>query len=203
MPSTFTLHTAEFTDFKRDLERHLATGSLDALRAGGDRVGIKLDQLVREELPPATQSKAPPSPLVTDKQKRYWWAAMRAKADGKTDSKTAKAFPGWKAAWKKVDGHKVLVLSGGYKRTGKLPQSLTWEVIATSDHMQVRYGSNRVYAPYVLGDPDETDKNLRQARIHQGNWTPLVEIARDNIDVLTQAFIDGAMPVILRDLGAS
>lgn len=157
-----------------------------AITAGAERAGAKLDELVRTTLPPPRPSSGP-SPLVTDKQRRWWWATMHAKARGKS-----RALPGWKAVYKRVDGRKTLVISGGYRRTGKLVQSFTWQTVAMKGGAEVRYGTNRAYAPYVVGDPDDPDKRRRQARIHQGNWQPLILIAQQGEGQIAQAFIDGA-----------
>lgn len=193
--ASFTTDLREWKDFYADLMRHLQGGYVGALQAGGDRAGLKLDELVRTTLPPAKQSSGPN--LHTDKQRRWWWATMHAKAKGKS-----RALPGWKAVYRVVEGRKTLVISGHYKRTGKLMQSMTWETLVQGDTVTVRYGTNRVYGPFVVGDPEEADRNKRQAVIHRGNWTPLHVIAQQHLPAINDEFIAGATEVIRRDLGA-
>jgi hypothetical protein len=192
--ASVTLDLSAWVDFKRDLATYLESGMPDALIAGGERAGAKLDELVRTTLPPPKQSSTP-SPIHTAKQRRWWWATMHAKARG-----DSRALPGWKAVYKRIDGVKTLVISGGYKRTGKLMQSMTWEVRTQGLNVTVLYGTNRAYGAYVVGDPNDPDTRRRQALIHQSNWTPLVMIARQNVDVLAEAVIDGAYPVIRKHL---
>jgi len=191
----YTLNSTRLTEAMARL-RSFANGTyMQAIQAGGDRAGVKLDELARTALPPSTQSSKP-SPLRTKKQIRWWWATMHAKAKGKS-----RALPGWKAVYKKVNGRKVLIISGGYRRTGKLVQSLTWETRTISRGVEVRYGTNRAYAPYVIGDPDDPNKDKRQAQIHQGNWTPLHQIALQNLDALADEFIAGSTAEARRLLG--
>jgi hypothetical protein len=44
--------------------------------------------------------------------------------------------------------------------------------------------------------------HLRQAQIHQGNWTPLAQIAAAHLDSITEAFQAAAVRETARQLGA-
>lgn len=57
-----------------------------------------------------------------------------------------------------------------YKRTGTLGKSITTQVKkAGRGKVRISIGSDRDYAPYVIGDDQE------QSHYHRGNWTPIVE----------------------------
>jgi len=65
----------------------------------------------------------------------------------------------------------ALVGRGGvpYRRTGGLARSVTNDIAnLTPTSVDVVVGTDRPYAPYVIGTPDEG-----QSHYHQGNWTPL------------------------------
>lgn len=69
-----------------------------------------------------------------------------------------------------------------YDRTGKLGQSLAYELRETGDGgWQLVIGFTRDYAPLVVGDVDE------QAWIHLNVWTPLVDMVSTNIDPIVGA----------------
>lgn len=193
--ASVTVDLTQFNGFQAQLRQVLGPSQKLVLQVGGERAGAKIDELVRSVLPPGEQSSKP-SPLRTAKQRRWWWATMNAKAAGKS-----RALPGWKAVYKVVDGRKTLVISGQYKRTGKLVQSLTWIVVATNSSARVSYGSNRVYAPYVLGNPMDPDPSKRQALIHQSTWTPLHHIIYTHLNEINDQFLKGAMTEIERLLG--
>lgn len=55
------------------------------------------------------------------------------------------------------------VITVPYKRTGKLGQSWTWKVTATSSGLRGEVGTNMSYAHWV-------QRQGTQARIHRGNW---------------------------------
>jgi len=158
-----------------DMEQLLKYGLPEILRIAGNRAGATFDEVVRTELPPPVRTQRA-APYWTGKQRRWWWGTMHKKAQGKSQ-----ALPGWKAAYQVVDGRKTLVLSGGHVRTGKLVQSLAYEVRQAGDTTDVVYGTNRVYAKYVIDRED-------QATYHKGNWKTLQDMAADATPRVVAAF---------------
>lgn len=168
----------EWRAHQRKLEQFAQRDQQAILREAAELAGATFDEVVRSELPPPRRPQ-PQAPHWTDKQRRWWWGTMHAKAQGKS-----KALPGWKAAYKKKDGRKVLVLSGFYRRTGTLIKSLTYEVRQSGPNTDVVYGTNRDYAQYVI------DRN-RQAQYHRGNWKTLQQFAVEAAPRVRQAFSTG------------
>ena len=169
-----TFDIGEWKAYRRDMER--LYGNMPYIfETAGKTAGAKFDQLVREELPPPVRVQRQ-APYWTDKQRRWWWGTMHAKAQGKS-----KALPGWKAVYRQVNGRKTLIISGHYKRTGKLVQSLTYDVVTHADETLIRYGSNRLSAKYVIDQED-------QATYHKGNWRTLNAMAADYQDEVTLTF---------------
>lgn len=115
---------------------------------------------------PSQPSAGAPSPLITVKQKRWFFAAVKA---GK--------IPGWK--W--VDGHP----EGHYTRTGLLGQRMTESVERTGDGVFGYFGTNLGYAPWVIGPayPGETinGRTMYQARIHKGRWPRLPDFVEQHL----------------------
>lgn len=72
----------------------------------------------------------------------------------------------------KQQGKVFTMIAGGeipYRRSGRLGQSITSEVVeASPTSVTVSIGTNVIYAPRVIGDPQ-----TQQSPYHQGNWTPL------------------------------
>lgn len=158
------------------------------MRRGAERAGARFDGIVRTELPPPVR-KLPQAPFWTAKQKRWWWGTMHRKALGKS-----KELPGWKAVYRIVEGRKTLVISGGYKRTGTLIKTLTYEVKQTAASTDVIYGSNRAYAKYVIDRAD-------QATYHKGNWKTLQTFADESATAVVDAFDDSVQADIARRIG--
>lgn len=176
----------------RQLQRRIQQFTLQQqqviIRSAAEVAGAKFDEIVRSELPPPRRPLRQ-SHKWTARQRRWWWATMHAKARGES-----KDLPGWKAAYRKVDGRKRLVISGFYKRTGKLVQSLNYEVRQAWPVTDVVYGTNREYAPFVI-DED------RQAEYHRGNWKTLQQFLRDNQQKVLSAFEHAVEREIQRLLG--
>ena len=158
------------------------------MRFAGQRAGAAFDHDVRTALPPPVR-RQPAAPYWTAKQRRWWWGTMHAKAQGRSQE-----LPGWKAAYKKVNGRKALVISGAYKRTGTLVKSLAYEVRQTPTMTEIIYGTNRAYAKYVI---DATD----QATYHKGNWRTLQALARDSKAHVVQVFDETINAEIERRIG--
>ena len=169
-----TFNIGEWNAYKRDMER-LDNNLPDVFQKAGHMAGAKFDGIVRTELPPPVRRQKQ-APYWTTKQRAWWWATMRDKALGKS-----KALPGWKAVYRQVNGRKTLIISGHYKRTGKLVQSLTYDVVTHADETLIRYGTNRLYAKYVIDQED-------QATYHKGNWRTLNAMAADHQDEVTLTF---------------
>jgi hypothetical protein len=173
------LDLGQWNAYQRQIERLLKRDVSDVMRAGATRAAVTLDRIARTELPPPVRTR-PQAAHWTAKQRRWWWGTMRAKALGKSQ-----ALPGWKAAYRKIEGRTVLVISGSYKRTGTLVRSLTYDIRQTADMTEVRYGTNRAYAKWVI------DRES-QATYHKGNWATLQDMAERNAAKLQDAFADGA-----------
>jgi len=162
--ATFSL--GEWRDFTRDLEKFARTDQQKIIKRAAEQVGLTLDDAVKKKLPPKVRRQSV-AKYWTDKQRKWWWATMRAKADG-----TSNALPGWTAKWRTIKGRQVLVISGHYKRTGLLVRSLDFDVTQSASVTTVRYGTNVQYAKWVI-DLDN------QSKYHAGNWLTLqVEVQR-------------------------
>ncbi|MHC4617403.1 MAG: hypothetical protein ACYTEQ_06580 [Planctomycetota bacterium] len=172
-----TINVGEWRDFKRDLDRYAKRDQQRILRNAADQVGVTFDNVVKKKLPPNVR-KLKAAPHWTAKQRKWWWATMRAKADGKSNK-----LPGWKAKWRQIKGKKTLVISGGYKRTGTLVRTLTWDVEQSSTVTAVKYGTNVKYAKWVI-DLDH------QSKYHRGNWLTLQIEAQRATPLLRDVFAD-------------
>ncbi|GIV82073.1 MAG: hypothetical protein KatS3mg051_1427 [Anaerolineae bacterium] len=179
---------SEWQEHQRRLAQFAQREQLAVLREAAELAGAAFDEVVRSELPPPRRP-LPQAPHWTARQRRWWWATMHAKAQGRS-----KALPGWKATYRIVEGRKTLVISGFYRRTGKLVQSLTYEVRQSGANTDVVYGTNRAYAAYVI-DRD------RQAQYHAGNWKTLQQFATEATARVRQAFIAGIERGVARRLG--
>jgi hypothetical protein len=172
-----SLDLADWNDFKRDLEKLARKDQQRIARKAGEQVGVTFDDAVKKKLPPPVR-KLKVAQYWTDKQRGWWWATMRAKADGRSN-----ALPGWKARWRTVRGKKTLVISGGYKRTGLLVRSLTFDIVQARDATTVSYGTNVQHAKWVI------DLN-NQSKYHQGQWLALQTEARRQLPLLRDVFAD-------------
>ena len=173
------IDTRQWEQVRRLMTQVMTTDAKAIMDKGGQAAGATFDQAVRSELPPPVRRQAA-APYWTDKQRRWWWGTMHAKARGQS-----KALPGWKAVYRRVEGRKTLVISGAYRRTNTLVRSLTYAVTSTASAVSVTYGTNRLYAKYVL---DRTD----QAQYHKGNWKTLQQFAEDQQDAVRVAFESAA-----------
>jgi len=175
----FTHDTRDWQQVRRLMTQIVRTDAKAIMQKGGQAAGAKFDQVVRSTLPPPVRRQAA-APYWTDKQKRWWWGTMRRKALGQS-----RELPGWKAVYKRVEGRRVLVISGGYRRTNTLVRSLTYAVKATPTEVTVSYGTNRLYAKYVIDRAD-------QAQYHKGNWKTLQAFAEEHGDAVRAAFEQAA-----------
>jgi len=183
-----TVDLSECVAFDRDLRQLVQRDQQRVLHRAAEQVGVQMDDIARGEYPPEVRKRSV-AQYWTKKQTRWWWATMHAKAQGKS-----KALPGWKAVYRKVEGRKTLVLSGGYKRTGTLPRSLTYVVEDLPNGVQVVYGTNVKYAKWVIGPDDD------QAMYHKGNWTQLPALAQAHTGALQRVFETAVMNEIRRVL---
>lgn len=173
-----TLDLTQWEHFKARMEEAGILGGEQAknlVKEATTAAVVALDREVRKTLPPP-QIKKKAADFWTDKQFRWWWATMRAKALGKS-----RALPGWDAHYEIEDGRKVLVIDGAYKRTGTLIKTLTYKVeTGIKDNVafaRATYGTNRPYAKWVIDEDD-------QAEYHKGNWQTLqgfLRVAREPI----------------------
>ena len=161
----------------------------DVLDVAGKKTAEFIMQLVKSEYPPPQRKKSMNPPMLrTAKQKRWWWYWMNQIAEGNTPPDN---LLGWKASYKRVDGRKVLWIDAqsGYKRTGTLVRGITYTVDVNDDALEIQVGTGLAsimddrdvesYARYVIDVPPPDGQ---QARYHQNNWKPLVEIVNDNAD---------------------
>lgn len=174
-------------EHRRRLEQFARRDQQAILREAGELAGAAFDEAVRSELPPPRRP-LPQAPHWTARQRRWWWATMHAKAQGRS-----KALPGWRAVYQQREGRRVLVISGFYRRTGTLVKSLTYTVRQRGLDTDVVYGTNRAYAQYVI-DMD------RQANYHRGNWATLQQIAVDAAPRVRRAFAVGIERGVARRL---
>jgi hypothetical protein len=173
-----TVNLGQWKDFERDLTRFMREDQQRIIRESAEQVGVTFDDFVKEKLPPE------PRPLKvaqywTTKQRGWWWATMHAKANGQST-----ALPGWKAVYRRVEGRKVLVISGHYKRTGTLVRTLDFDVRQTANITTVHYGTNRPYAKWVI------DLDGPQSKYHKGNWPTLQALLSQALPLLRKTFAE-------------
>lgn len=89
------------------------------------------------------------------------------------------AFIGYKVTYKRIEGRRVLSISGSYKRTNTLVRSLTYEDRSVEGGVEFVYGTNNPDAKYIIGKPPD------QSKYHEGNWEPL------------EAIFDAALPELV------
>lgn len=171
--------TRDWQEVRRLMTRLIKQDAKAIMERGGQAAGAGFDQAVRSTLPPPVRRQAA-APYWTDKQKRWWWGTMHRKASGQS-----RELPGWKAVYRRIEGRKVLVLSGGYRRTNSLVRSLTYAVKATATEVIIAYGTNRVYAKWVID-------RANQAEYHKGNWKTLQEFAEEHETAVRTAFEQAA-----------
>lgn len=133
----------------------------DVLAAVGKTVGVAAESIV-SDYPPVSGK-----PL----EKFY----SRTDAKGHT----------YKSKFKSLKQQRYVMALGARggiptRRTGSLGKSITSDITDLSDTgVTVVIGTNRPYAPYVIGTPEEG-----QSHYHQGTWTPLNDDIANNIGKL-------------------
>jgi hypothetical protein len=155
--------TLDLTPFNAELDRYSralsASEVADVLRYVGGRVGLKAEELAGAVPPPSRKSLA--------------LFYTRTHPDGSSYKSKFKSA--------KQQGYVMaLAARGGIprKRTGKLPQSITSEVISADETgATVAVGTNYQGAQYVIGK--ET-----QSHYHRGNWVPLEDALVKGEDAL-------------------
>lgn len=176
MPAFINL--AEWDNFKDDLKRFVEEEQKLILKRAVTAVGVQIDQIARDALPPEPRRKAV-AKYWTPRQRRWWWATMRKKASGES-----RALPGWKAAYRIVNGVKTLDISGAYRRTGTGVKSLSYQIDQPTTHTTtLRYGTNRDYMRYVIDEE-------KQSKYHENNWPTLQGIIREHLPKLQKTFED-------------
>lgn len=167
--------TRPWTEVKALMTRLVTTDAQAIMQAGAEAAGATFDGLVRSDLPPPVRRRGVAA-YWTAKQRAWWWGTMRAKALGRSH-----ALPGWKAAYRRIEGRKTLVISGAYRRSNTLVRTLSYTVKATDREATVTYGTNTLYARWVL---DRVDQSL----YHKGNWKTLQDMAADHEQTVRAAF---------------
>jgi len=186
--ATVTVNLADFKQSSRDLQQFMQSGVSQVIKRAAEDVGVTFDDAVKKKLPPAPRPRKV-SKYWTEKQRAWWWATMRAKANGQSNE-----LPGWSAKWRKVAGKRVLVISGHYKRTGVLVRSLTYTVTQSGDMTTVRYGTNVQYAKWVI-DLDN------QSKYHQGQWLTLQTELQRQTPLLRDVFANSVFEQTREALG--
>lgn len=177
MPTTFDINHREWEAYQKRMKRFVGPEQQKIARIAGEQVGVTFDDAVKKKLPPSVRRRKV-AKYWTAKQRKWWRATMRAKADGRSNK-----LPGWTARWRNVRGKKTLVIKGAYKRTGTLPRSLTFEVTQTGAVTNIIYGTNIKYAKWVI-DLDD------QSKYHAGNWLTLQVEARRQLQLLRDTWAD-------------
>jgi hypothetical protein len=162
---------SEWRDFQAQL-KSLGTAGLDIAHQAAELTAATLDQKARETLPPPPR-RLPQARLWTEKQRRWWWGTMSRAADGRGQPPW-----GWRA---RRDEAGRLQISGAYRRTGTLVKSLAWEARRDKSGTTIRYGTNRVYARYVIDEE-------QQAEYHRGNWPTLQALVNRHAPTLHRFF---------------
>jgi len=184
-----TLDTSQFHETMAQLKKITGEERLQVFEVMARAAGVELDGIARATLPPEPSGKSQ-SQFWTKKQRRWWWATMHAKAEGRT-----RLLPGWKATYKRISGVKRLVISGSYRRTGLGVRSLTYDTVRRGgNEVLLRYGTNTKYMRYVIDEEE-------QAKYHEGTWKTLQEIIRRNIDILSEVAAEAGAREIDRRLG--
>jgi hypothetical protein len=164
MPSSISIDLSQWNDLHKQLQKLLVDDQQAIVNTVATNTVVLFDKIARDVLPPPISRKRA-SPYWTEKQRRWWWATLRAKALGKS-----RALPGWNAKYVERGGRMVLVISGAYKRTGTLVKSLGYRVTSGQSgnkaYAKADYGTNRTYAPYVIG-------MAKQSAYHRDNWQTL------------------------------
>lgn len=176
MPASIDL--VSWDDLKDDLKRFIEDEQKLILKRAVTAIGIRIDQIARDQLPPKPRRKAV-AKYWTVRQRRWWWATMHKKASGES-----RALPGWKAVYRIVDGVKTLDISGAYRRTGTGVKSLSYQIDQPTAHTAIlRYGTNRDYMRYVIDEE-------KQSKYHENNWPTLQGLIRDHLSQLQKKFED-------------
>jgi hypothetical protein len=175
---------------KRKIDRLATDEKLSIMEDAARDAMVVLDREARNTYPPSPRPR-PQAQNWTAKQRAWWWATMHAKASGRAPY----ALPGWKAEYRTINNRKILQISGSYKRTGRLVQSLRWRVLRRNNRIVGEYGTNTQYAPLVIGN------NREQALYHRGNWKQLVDVVEDSVDMIEQAYKEAIEKELERRLG--
>jgi len=168
-----SIDTTAWDSLSDRLKKLLTENRAQLVEEVAEDVALYFDSIVRAELPPKPRPQ-PQGSHFTPKQRRWWWATMHAKAIGKSN-----ALPGWKAAYRTIDGVQVLVLDGSYKRTGTGIRRLTYDLRRRGVDTQIHYGTDVGYMKHVIDEDN-------QSPYHQGNWETLQELARMHQDKLAK-----------------
>jgi hypothetical protein len=145
-----------------------------ALRAGKAAMQEALltlrDAIPEYPDPPDRSAAGYVSPLVTLRQRRWFFAAVKKGQ-----------IHGWEWVKDEHGGHP----EGQYRRTGTLGRQITEEVRVSADGIEGEIGTATPYAPWVIG-PDFPGEDIHgttmyQARIHEGRWWQFDQVIADNV----------------------
>lgn len=156
----FNIDSAQIDKAVKRLKKLNKKTFVSILVAIGSRVGLKGEELI----------SVYPDDVKRTRRKVY----TRQGADGKTYLSAFKNMKQQGLVWWLIQQHRI-----PYVRTGLLGRSLNSVSYFEGNTLVVKWGTNVIYAPYVIGDENE------QALIHQNYWTPLKKDIETNLPKLT------------------
>lgn len=197
MPNQLTIESEQWDRLRQQLAGLTEDLQSQILIEAATDVGVYLDSVARTTYPPKPR-KLPQAQNWTEAQRRFWWWVMNELAkNGGVDlpATIRQRFAGYRAAYRVVEGRKVIDIQGAYMRTNALVRSLSYDVAKRPDGVLLDYGTNIDYAPLVIGDENE------QAAYHRGNWVRLIDLLNEHVDQVTTIFEVSVAQQIERYLG--
>lgn len=165
-------------ELKLFVDRFVSTYYMDAAKAGMTKALLLLHGKIPQYPPPPSAADAERATSQwTDKQRRYFFWALRAG-----------------------------VINVPYRRTGTLGRQVTTDVRTEGADVYGVIGIATPYAPWVVG-PDRSEAitlggvEMFQAPIHQGRWWQFGRIVEANMDEAYAEFVRAAWAEIERAYG--
>lgn len=175
----FDLDTSASTPLLNRISKVFSPAVADqVLLYGGARVGLAMEEAIRDDADPSPSGKALP----------LWY--VRVRKDGTQFQSKFKSLK---------QQRKVMALAKEgkipYKRTGTLSNSITSAaVLQGAGLVFVRAGSNISYAKYVI---DQND----QSHYFAGNWIPVQTSVRNKLPQIAKVFEKAVAKDVKRRLG--
>jgi len=178
---------AQLQELIANIKQQLGEKSQALIEYGAARAGVYLESVARGEYPPERRPLKQ-SHTWTPKQRRFWWWVMHnlARDNGvRLPSLVRQKFIGYKAAYT-ADGR--IDIQGFYYRTNGLPRSIASKAFVHQNKVRTIVGSDISYARFVIGDAQ-----TQQHWYHRGNWTPLIDLVRDNLEGAAGEFLSAVV----------